>query len=103
MLLYAKKSFKKMYPVAKNYFGGFIQAHSFSGYVPTFAFLDHVEMKGCSKPLTHPECRPQHQKQAAARVNSKAEFCSCRAISSGATKGTCRANKSKMQSLLVLG
>ena len=61
-----------MYPVAKNYFGGFIQAHSFSGYVPTFAFLDHVEMKDCSKPLTHPECRPQHQKQAAARGSSKA-------------------------------
>jgi len=89
-----------MYPVAKNYFWGFIQAHSFSGYVPTFAFLDHVEMKGRSKPLTHPECRPQHQKQAAARDNSKAEFCSCRAISSGATKGTCHASKSKMQALL---
>ena len=73
MLLYAKKSFKKMYPVAKNYFGGFIQAHSFSGYVPTFAFLDHVEMKGGSKPLTHPECRStrsKQQREAAARPNS---------------------------------
>ena len=73
MLLYAKKSFKKMYPVAKNYFGGFIQAHSFSGYVPTFAFLDHVEMKGRSKPLTHPECRStrsKQQREATARPNS---------------------------------
>ena len=73
MLLYAKKSFKKMYPVAKNYFGGFIQAHSFSGYVPTFAFLDHVEMKGCSKPLTHPECRStrsKQQRESTARPNS---------------------------------
>ena len=73
MLLYTKKSFKKMYPVAKNYFGGFIQAHSFSGYVPTFAFLDHVEMKGCSKPLTHPECRStrsKQQREATTRPNS---------------------------------
>ena len=46
---------------------------------------------------------PQHQKQVAARGNSKAEFCSCRAISSGATKGTCHASKSKMQALLGLG
>ena len=46
---------------------------------------------------------PQHEKQAAARGNSKAEFCSCRAISSGATKGTCHASKSKMQALLGLG
>ena len=73
MLLYAKKSFKKMYPVAKNYFGGFIQAHSFSGYVPTFAFSDHVEMKGRSKPLTHPECRStrsKQQRESTARPNS---------------------------------
>ena len=73
MLLYAKKSFKKMYPVAKNYFGGLLQAHSFSGYVPTFAFSDHVEMKGRSKPLTHPECRStrsKQQREAAARPNS---------------------------------
>jgi len=58
---------------------------------------------------------PQHQKQAAARGSSKAEFCACRAIPggatnvlcraiwSGATKGTCHATKSKMQSLLGLG
>ena len=73
MLLYAKKSFKKMYPVAKNYFGGLLQAHSFSDYVPTFAFSDHVEMKGRSKPLTHPECRStrsKQQREAAARPNS---------------------------------
>jgi len=30
MLLYANKSLKKMYPVAKNYFGGLLQPHSFS-------------------------------------------------------------------------
>ena len=62
-----------MYPVAKNYFGGLLQAHSFSGYVPTFAFSDHVEMKGRSKPLTHPECRStrsKQQREAAARPNS---------------------------------
>ena len=73
MLLYAKKSFKKMYPVAKNYFGGFIQAHLFSCYVLTFAFLDHVEMKGRSKPLTHPECRStrsKQQREPTARLNS---------------------------------
>jgi len=109
MLLYAKKSFKKMYPVAKNYFGGLLQAHSFSGYVPTFAFSDHLEIKGRSKPLTHPECRStrsKHQREAAARQSSKVvKFCSChaipggatnlhcRAIGSGATKGTCHAAK----------
>ena len=74
MLLYAKKSFKKMYPVAKNYFGGLLQAHSFSGYVPTFAFSDHVEMKGRSKPLTHPECRTtrtKQQREPAARQSRK--------------------------------
>jgi len=55
MLLYAKKSFKKMYPVAKNYFGGLLQPHSFSGYVPTFDFqIPYLEIKGSSKPLTHP-------------------------------------------------
>ena len=62
-----------MYRVAKNYFGGLLQAHSFSGYVPTFAFSDHVEMKGRSKPLTHPECRStrsKQQREAAARPNS---------------------------------
>ena len=53
----------QMYPVAKNYFGGLLQAHSFSGYVPTFAFSNHVEMKGRSKPLTHPECRSTRSKQ----------------------------------------
>ena len=58
---------------------------------------------------------PQHQKQAAARGSSKAEFCACcaipggatnvlcRSIWSGATKGTCHTTKSKMQSLLGLG
>ena len=92
-----------MYPVAKNYFWCFIQAHSFSGYVPTFAFLDHVEMKGCSKPLTHPECRPQHQKQAAARGSSEAEFCACRAIPGGTTKLCPRATAGEMQPFLGCG
>jgi hypothetical protein len=31
MLLHAKESLKKMYPVAKNYFGGLLPSHSFSG------------------------------------------------------------------------
>jgi hypothetical protein len=55
MLLHAKESLKKMYPVAKNYFGGLLPSHSFSGYVPPFAFqILYLAIKSSSKPLTHP-------------------------------------------------
>ena len=122
MLLYAKKSFQKMYPVAKNYFGGLLQAHSFSGYVRTFACSDIVEIKGRSKPLTHPECRSTRSKQlreATARPNSvlvaplvvarpkgpatpRSQKCSpyWAWAHNGATEGICRANTTGTTSLL---
>jgi hypothetical protein len=62
----------QMYPVAKNYFGGLLQAHSFSCYVRTFACSDIVEIKGRSK-ASNSSGMPQHQKQAAARGSSEAE------------------------------